>query len=258
MLDSVEDQIVRKKHKIALLRKQLEHQQSGNIELVQEKEVLAEKCLRLQEETQFLQNLHVEDAGAKDEERLHQLELIQTLRSREVELQDELECQQRLWARDRDTIHQQLRTLEKEKTLAVDEAARWKRELADRQTKCESLQKEVLALTLTVEEAQKQKAVLSNKIEELDAKTVHLETLRQEERASSTREVTEKIKGLEKLVEEKSMAVKKADRQLNALKLLSRQSKKENESLSLRLSKLEAELAGQTTSLSDKVKKGLH
>ncbi|GMF18382.1 unnamed protein product [Phytophthora lilii] len=127
---SFEDQLVRKKHKIALLREQLERQQAENIELVQEKEHLAEKYLQLQEEAQFLRNINAEDAGAKDEERLQQLELIQTLRSRELELQDELEHQQKKWAGDRDTVYQRLRLLEKEKQLAQDEGTRLGVELA--------------------------------------------------------------------------------------------------------------------------------
>eukprot|EP00644_Phytophthora_capsici_P004377 jgi/Phyca11/7205/fgenesh1_pm.PHYCAscaffold_17_\ len=163
----VEDQIVRKKHKIALLRDQLERRQAENVELVQEKENLAEKYLQLQEETQFLRDISMEDAGAKDEERLQQLELIQSLRSRELELQDELEHQQKKWATDRDTMHQRLRLLEKEKKLAEDEATRGGEELAQLQQKkgkC-ALQQEIDELKVVVQEEKDQKLLLANRIE---------------------------------------------------------------------------------------------
>ncbi|ETM49491.1 hypothetical protein L914_06271 [Phytophthora nicotianae] len=244
----VEDQIVRKKHKIALLREQLERQQADNVELVQEKEELAEKYLQLQEETQFLRDITMEDAGAKDEERLQQLELIQTLRSRELELQDELERQQKKWATDRDTVHQRLRLLEKEKKIAEEEVERGATELASLQRKHDVLQQEAQALRIAVQDEQDQKLLLSSKIEELDTKVLQLEALSQEERENSARATAEKVAALEKCVEEKTMAVKKADRQLNAAKLLARQAKKEKENLSLRVSKLEADLAGRTIS----------
>ncbi|KAG1688140.1 hypothetical protein DVH05_004010 [Phytophthora capsici] len=238
----VEDQIVRKKHKIALLRDQLERRQAENVELVQEKENLAEKYLQLQEETQFLRDISMEDAGAKDEERLQQLELIQSLRSRELELQDELEHQQKKWATDRDTMHQRLRLLEKEKKLAEDEATRGGEELAQLQQKKGALQQEIDELKVVVQEEKDQKLLLANRIEELEAKLIQLESLSQEEREVNARVTTEKLAAMEILLEEKSISMKKADRQLNAAKLLARQAKKEKESLVLRVSKLEADL----------------
>ncbi|POM65655.1 Hypothetical protein PHPALM_18597, partial [Phytophthora palmivora] len=160
-----EDQIVRKKHKIALLREQLQRQQTENVELVQEKEDLAEKYLQLQEEAQFLRDINMEDAGAKDEERLQQLELIQTLRSRELELQDELEHQQKKWAIDRDTVHQRIRLLEKEKKLGDDEVARAGSDLAKLQKQHDALQQEAHGLKMTVQEEQDQKLLLVSRIE---------------------------------------------------------------------------------------------
>ncbi|EEY69200.1 uncharacterized protein PITG_05402 [Phytophthora infestans T30-4] len=163
-VNNYNDQIVRKKHKIALLREQLERQQADNVELVQEKEELAEKYLQVQEETQFLRDITIEDAGAKDEERLQQLELIQTLRSRELELQDELERQQKKWATDRDTVHQRLRVLEKEKKIAEEEVERGATELTSLQKKNDALQQEILELKVAVQEEQDQKIVLSSRV----------------------------------------------------------------------------------------------
>ncbi|EGZ23834.1 hypothetical protein PHYSODRAFT_311062 [Phytophthora sojae] len=160
-----EDQIVRKKHKIALLREQLERQQAENVELVQEKEDLNEKYLQLQEEAQFLRDINMEDAGAKDEERLQQLELIQTLRSRELELQDELETQQKKWSSDRDTMHQRLRLLEREKLLAEEEGARMGAELTKLQKKHDASLQEARELKMAVQEEQDQKLLLANRIE---------------------------------------------------------------------------------------------
>lgn len=59
--------------------------------------------------------------GAKDEERLEALEQIQMLRSRELELQNQLEEQQKSWAIDRTNVSQQIRLIEKEKQLLEDE-----------------------------------------------------------------------------------------------------------------------------------------
>ncbi|KAG6613670.1 Lysosomal thioesterase PPT2-B [Phytophthora cinnamomi] len=242
-----EDQIVRKKHKIALLREQLERQQAENVELVQEKEDLAEKYLQLQEEAQFLRDINMEDAGAKDEERLQQLELIQNLRSRELELQDELENHQKKWATDRDMMHQRLRLLEKEKILAEEEGARTGAELAKLQKKHDALLQEARELEMAVQEEQDQKLLLASRIEELEAKLAQLEALSQEERENNARATAEKFAELEALVEEKTISVKKADRQLNAAKLLARQAKKEKESLLLRVAKLEADLGARTS-----------
>ncbi|KAH7476876.1 uncharacterized protein KRP23_7551 [Phytophthora ramorum] len=241
-----EDQIVRKKHKIALLREQLDRQQAENVELVHEKENLAEKHLQLQEEAQFLRDISMEDAGAKDEERLEQLELIRTLRSRELELQDELEHQQKKWSSDRDTVHQRLRLLEKEKKLAEEEVARANAEAASLQQKNCHLQQEAHELQVAVQEEQDRKLLLTSRIEELEAKLVQLEALSQEERETNARATTEKLAALESQIEEKTISVKRADRQLNAAKLLARQARKEKENLLLRVAKLEADAAGRT------------
>ncbi|KAL4137226.1 hypothetical protein PRIC2_000748 [Phytophthora ramorum] len=241
-----EDQIVRKKHKIALLREQLDRQQAENVELVHEKENLAEKHLQLQEEAQFLRDISMEDAGAKDEERLEQLELIRTLRSRELELQDELEHQQKKWSSDRDTVHQRLRLLEKEKKLAEEEVARANAEAASLQQKNCHLQQEAHELQVAVQEEQDRKLLLTSRIEGLEAKLVQLEALSQEERETNARATTEKLAALESQIEEKTISVKRADRQLNAAKLLARQARKEKENLLLRVAKLEADAAGRT------------
>ncbi|RLN97361.1 hypothetical protein BBJ28_00013922 [Nothophytophthora sp. Chile5] len=214
----VEDQIGRKKHKIALLREQLSRQHTENVELVHEKEAQAEKYLQLQEEVQFLRDINVEDASAKDEERLQQLELVQTLRARELELQGDLEQQQKKWASDRATVHQRLRLLEKEKQLAEDE-----KNLANAETTA----------------LQKKYGVYFKGLSGLEATLAQLESLSREEREVHARATAEKLAALEQLVEDKTAAVKKTDRQLNAAKLLARQAKKEKEQLLLRVSKLE-------------------
>lgn len=121
MVCSVEDKLERKKHKIALLEDKFASIQLETVRLVHEKEVQAEKCVQLQEELQFLRDNHVDDVSSRDQDRLEQLELIQRLRAREVELQNQLEEQQRKWSVDRTAIHQQLRLHEKEKELAENE-----------------------------------------------------------------------------------------------------------------------------------------
>lgn len=118
---SAEDTLERKKHKVALLEDKLAQQQLETVRLVHEKEVQAEKCVQLQEEIQFLRDNQVDDVSSHDQERLEQLELIQRLRASEIELQSQLEAQQRKWSTDRTAIHQQMRLLEKEKQLAEDE-----------------------------------------------------------------------------------------------------------------------------------------
>jgi Spy/CpxP family protein refolding chaperone len=83
-------------------------------------------------------------------------------------------------------------------------------------------------------------------IQELEAQPAKLEALSQEERQSNARVTADKLAALEALVEEKVLSLKKADRQLNAAKLLARQAKKEKENLVLRVTKLETDLAGRT------------
>lgn len=119
-LFSVEEKVVRKKHKIEQLRERLVALEAENLTRVHEREAQAEQCLQLQEELQFLRNLNVDDVSAKDEERLDQLEQIQILRARELELQNQLESHQKKWAVDRTNMNQQLRLVEKEKQLADD------------------------------------------------------------------------------------------------------------------------------------------
>lgn len=111
----------RKKHKVSLLEDKLAQQQLETVRLVHEKEVQAEKCVQFQEEIQFLRDNQVDDVSSRDQERLDQLELVQRLRASEIELQNQLEAQQRKWSTDRTAIHQQMRLLEKEKQLAEDE-----------------------------------------------------------------------------------------------------------------------------------------
>lgn len=118
---SVEDKLERKKHKVSLLEDKLAQQQLETVRLVHEKEVQAEKCVHLEEEIQFLRDNRVDDVSSRDQERLEQLELIQRLRASEIELQSQMEEQQRKWSTDRTAIHQQMRLLEKEKQLAEDE-----------------------------------------------------------------------------------------------------------------------------------------
>ncbi|KAF4323432.1 hypothetical protein G195_003415 [Phytophthora kernoviae 00238/432] len=244
----VEDKVMRKKHKISLLREQLSRQQAEKVEMVHSNETLAEKYVQLQEEAQFLRDINLEDASAKDEERLQQLELVQNLRARELALQDELEQQQKKWANDRDTVHQRIRLLEKEKQFVEDEIARVRDESGLFQRKHGVLQQEAQELRLAVQEEKDQKLLLAIRIEELEAKIAQIEALSLDERERTVHATTEKLSALEALVEEKTVSIKKADRQLNAAKLLARQAKKEKEALLLRVAKLEADLAGRTAS----------
>ncbi|KAG2533039.1 hypothetical protein JM18_000128 [Phytophthora kernoviae] len=244
----VEDKVMRKKHKISLLREQLSRQQAEKVEMVHSNETLAEKYVQLQEEAQFLRDINLEDASAKDEERLQQLELVQNLRARELALQDELEQQQKKWANDRDTVHQRIRLLEKEKQFVEDEIARVRDESGLFQRKHGVLQQEAQELRLAVQEEKDQKLLLAIRIEELEAKIAQIEALSLDERERTVHATTEKLSALETLVEEKTVSIKKADRQLNAAKLLARQAKKEKEALLLRVAKLEADLAGRTAS----------
>ncbi|RLN69920.1 hypothetical protein BBP00_00000113 [Phytophthora kernoviae] len=244
----VEDKVMRKKHKISLLREQLSRQQAEKVEMVHSNETLAEKYVQLQEEAQFLRDINLEDASAKDEERLQQLELVQNLRARELALQDELEQQQKKWANDRDTVHQRIRLLEKEKQFVEDEIARVRDESGLFQRKHGVLQQETQELRLAVQEEKDQKLLLAIRIEELEAKIAQIEALSLDERERNVHATTEKLSALETLVEEKTVSIKKADRQLNAAKLLARQAKKEKEALLLRVAKLEADLAGRTAS----------
>ncbi|RLN26900.1 hypothetical protein BBO99_00000009 [Phytophthora kernoviae] len=244
----VEDKVMRKKHKISLLREQLSRQQAEKVEMVHSNETLAEKYVQLQEEAQFLRDINLEDASAKDEERLQQLELVQNLRARELALQDELEQQQKKWANDRDTVHQRIRLLEKEKQFVEDEIARVRDESGLFQRKHGVLQQEAQELRLAVQEEKDQKLLLAIRIEELEAKIAQIEALSLDERERTVHATMEKLSALETLVEEKTVSIKKADRQLNAAKLLARQAKKEKEALLLRVAKLEADLAGRTAS----------
>ncbi|KAG7395050.1 hypothetical protein PHYBOEH_004286 [Phytophthora boehmeriae] len=244
----VEDKVMRKKNKIVLLREQLSRQQVEKVELVHSNETLTAKYEQLQEEAQFLRDINLEDASAKDEERLQQLELVQNLRARELALQDELEQQQKKWASDRDTVHQRMRLLEKEKQIVENELTQARGDSALLQKKYGALQQQAQELQTAFQEEKDQKLKLASRIEELEAKIVQLEALSVDERERNARTTAEKFAALEALVEEKTASIKKVDRQLNAAKLLSRQAKKEKEALLLRVAKLEAEVAGRNAS----------
>jgi hypothetical protein len=116
----VEEKLERKREKVDTVNEHLNKLQLESVKLVHEKEAEVEKNLQLQDEIQFLRDSRVGDVHASDSERLRQLELIQSLRARELELQNELEDQQKKWAVDRSTINQQIRLLEKEKNLALE------------------------------------------------------------------------------------------------------------------------------------------
>lgn len=120
-LFSVHDKLERKKHQVALLEDKLVTQQLETVRLVHASEAAAHTCEQLRDELQFLRDAHVDDFASRDEDRLAQLELTAQLRARELELQQQLEEQQRKWAADRSTMLQQRRLLEKEKQLAEEE-----------------------------------------------------------------------------------------------------------------------------------------
>ena len=108
LLDRVEEKISRKKKKIAHLEASLKTMEDENLHLMQEKELVVEQVAQLTEEIQFMRDSRMDDLSTNDHERLEQLDLIQKLRARETELQDQLEEQQRKWAHDRTHMNQQV------------------------------------------------------------------------------------------------------------------------------------------------------
>ncbi|KAF1334086.1 Amino acid/auxin permease, partial [Globisporangium splendens] len=238
----VQDQLERKKHKIALLQDRMSQQHLEVVRLVHEKEVHAEKCVQLQEELQFLRDSHVDDVSSRDQERLEQFELIQRLRARELELQSEIEEQQRKWSSDRTAIHQQIRLLEKEAQLAEDGKKHAETERAALQKRNDALERQKSNLQEQLEAAEAAKVSLSDKVKELEAILAKHESMSREQLDALTTATAEKLQALQQLVDEKDAATKSAERQLNAAKLLVRQSKKEKEQAQDRLHKLQEEL----------------
>uniref|UniRef100_K3WZD3 Uncharacterized protein n=1 Tax=Globisporangium ultimum (strain ATCC 200006 / CBS 805.95 / DAOM BR144) TaxID=431595 RepID=K3WZD3_GLOUD len=238
----VQDQLERKKHKIALLEDKMSQQHLEVVRLVHEKEVQAEKCVQLQEELQFLRDNHVDDVSSRDQERLEQFELIQRLRTQELELQREIEEQQRKWSSDRTAIHQQIRLLEKEAQLAEDGKKHAETERVALQKKHDALERQKTNLQEQLDTAEAAKLSQSNKVKDLEAILAKYESMSKEQLDALTTTTAEKLEALQQLVDEKDAILKSVERQLNAAKLLVRQSKKEKEQAQDRLHKLQEEL----------------
>ncbi|GAB9473772.1 hypothetical protein Gpo141_00010919 [Globisporangium polare] len=246
----VEDKLERKKHKVSLLEDKLAQQQLETVRLVHEKEVQAEKCVHLEEEIQFLRDNRVDDVSSRDQERLEQLELIQRLRASEIELQSQMEEQQRKWSTDRTAIHQQMRLLEKEKQLAEDEKTHAETERAAVLKKSGVLERKIHALEEHLEEAEAARRSLSSKVEDLESILAQHESMSREERDALAKSTAEKLEELQQSVIEKDVLVKSTERQLNAAKLLVRQCKKEKEQLQERMAKLQEELRSSSSTSS--------
>jgi hypothetical protein len=103
-----EEKLFRKKKKISILEATILRLQDENSRLIHEKVVQREQLNELQDKIQFLSNTAVEDLSSENQVQIEQLESIRKLRDRELELQDELETQQRKWAKARTTMQQEV------------------------------------------------------------------------------------------------------------------------------------------------------
>ncbi|TYZ65760.1 hypothetical protein PybrP1_007590 [[Pythium] brassicae (nom. inval.)] len=239
----VHDKLERKKRRVALLEDKLASQQLETVRLVHASEGMAHTCAQLEEELQFLRDTHVDDVASRDADRLAQLELTERLRARELELQQQLEAQQRKWAADRSAILQQLRLLEKEKQLAEDETTRSDAERAALGKRNDALERQKTALQEQLDHADAATRSLAARVEELEGVLMQRESFSREELAALATSAAAQVRELQQRVAEKDTAAKNAERQLNAAKLLVRQGRKEKEQLQERVAALQAECA---------------
>ncbi|TMW65875.1 hypothetical protein Poli38472_003640 [Pythium oligandrum] len=238
----LEEKVERKKEKIAVLEEKVSSMQLEQVSLVHEKESEMEKRLQVEEELQFVRDTRIEDVQTSDNERLRQLELIQSLRARETELQNQLEDQQRKWSSERAAIQQQIRLLEKERLLLDERLQKADDDRAALTKRHDSLFVEHERLKVQLTETNAAKDALIGRIEELEGIVALHESKSHEDREGYVKSMATQIQELKSALVEKDELARKLDRQLNASKLLARQAKKEKEQLQDRLTKLQEEL----------------
>lgn len=240
-LQVVEAKLEHKKERISYLEEKLAKFQQENAQLVQEKEAQSDTCSQLLEEIQFLRDSRIGDVHASDSERLRQLELIESLRAREAELQREIEDQQRKWSVDRSSMNQQARLQEKEIQLLQEQLQQLQHDVVALQKKHDRLFVESEGAKSRLNEATAENESLRSRMQELEGTVALRESLAREECGTQTQSLEARVRELESALAEKDELAKRLDRQLTASKLLGRQAKKEKELLQERLNKLHEE-----------------
>ncbi|KAG9406332.1 hypothetical protein AC1031_002652 [Aphanomyces cochlioides] len=217
-LHLVEDKLERTKTKYSASKEAIKKLQDDAIRLIQDKECESERWLQLEAELAFYKEATDTSQKNGDKVKMELMERVKALHAREAEHLTQLEDQQRKWAQDRTTILAQMRTQENH-ILSIEAQSKQAAEQA----------------TKLVAERDALKRELDKAKEIVDK--MELEVTPREP-ATLPSSPTAKERALQEALDAKDEMVKALEKQIVAAKLLSRQQKKEKETLLVQMDKL--------------------
>ncbi|CAK4124767.1 unnamed protein product [Aphanomyces euteiches] len=217
-LHLVEDKLERTKTKYSASKEAIKKLQDDAIRLIQDKECESERRQQLEAELAFYKEATDTSEKNGDKVKMELMERVKALHAREAELLTQLEDQQRKWAQDRTTILAQMRTQENH-VLSIE---------AQSKQAAEQVTKLVAERDTLKRELDKAKEIVDK---------IELEVTPREP-ATLPSSPTAKERALQEALDAKDETVKALEKQIVAAKLLSRQQKKEKETLLVQMDKL--------------------
>ncbi|CAK4711902.1 unnamed protein product [Aphanomyces euteiches] len=216
-LHLVEDKLERTKTKYSASKEAIKKLQDDAIRLIQDKECESERRQQLEAELAFYKEATDTSEKNGDKVKMELMERVKALHAREAELLTQLEDQQRKWAQDRTTILAQMR-IQENHVLSIE---------AQSKQAAEQVTKLVAERDTLKRELDKAKEIVDK---------IELEVFHRGDIQVST--PTAKERALQEALDAKDETVKALEKQIVAAKLLSRQQKKEKETLLVQMDKL--------------------
>ncbi|EQC32431.1 hypothetical protein, variant [Saprolegnia diclina VS20] len=226
-LTAIQDKYDRAKQKYAASKEALEKTQHDSIQLIQEKEKESEARAQAEAELVFFKEAHANDVAQSDREKLDLLERIKAMHAHEIDLQTQLEDQQKKWCLDRSHLHAQLRALEKQLQTATDEAQTARAATDTLLQAKESMSQKIVELNAALAAATAAKVVVATSSAP----------------GPSAQELAVQQVTWQQAIDERDLKLRALDKQVLAAKLLARQSKKEKEQMLQQIDKLRTLLA---------------
>ncbi|KDO31737.1 hypothetical protein SPRG_03657 [Saprolegnia parasitica CBS 223.65] len=226
-LTAIQDKCDRAKQKYAASKEALGKIEHDSIQLIQQKEKESEARAQAEAELAFFKEAHANDVAQSDREKLDLLERIKAMHAHEIDLQTQLEDQQKKWCLDRSNLHAQLRAFEKQLQAAHDEAQAARAATDTMLQAKESMSQKIVELNDALAAATAAQAVVTPSSAP----------------GPSAQELAVQHVTWQQAIDERDLKLRALDKQVLAAKLLARQSKKEKEQLLQQIDKLRTLLA---------------
>ncbi|OQS00006.1 hypothetical protein THRCLA_06311 [Thraustotheca clavata] len=241
-LINMQDKCERSKKKYAACKEVVKKLEEDAMQLIQEKEKASEARAQAEAQLEFLKEAHANDTANGDKDKLELFEKIKAMNQQEMDLQTQIDDQQKKWCIDRSNMNSQLRILEKQLQESSDQMARlnsaqqallsekgipYSNSPMSTRLVLESMSKKIIELTQQLEQASQSK---------ITEPSVPLQSIQSDELA-------QKEAMWKQAIDDRDAKLKGLDKQVVASKLLARQSKKEKASLLQQIDKLRTLLA---------------